>query len=156
MSSPRRKTTAKPQQSRWIKKRAWLGWVLIPVLALAVYVPFVKGPFLFDDQPHIYRNQTVLSFKGPFDFESLRAPFVTAYGLSNRPLLYITYGLNRWAFGLNPTAFRATNIFIHLFNATIVLLLTRRIAQLAGRTKSEEFWISLIASSLFLVHPLLT
>jgi tetratricopeptide (TPR) repeat protein len=155
MNSNRRKTSVKTSSSSPSNEK-WLWWLLIPILIVVVYAPFLKGPFLYDDQPHVLRNQTVTSFKGLFDLHSVGAFFLTPFGLSARPLLYLTYALNYQMFGFDSSAFRATNMLIHLVNATLLFLLTRRIAQIAGRKRSQAFWIGIAAASVFAVHPLVT
>src|SRR5436190_10116961 len=103
MNSNRRKTSVKASRTS-NEKWKWLGWLLIPILIAAIYGPFLKGPFLYDDQPHILRNQTVTSFKGLFDLHSVGAFFFTPFGLSARPLLYLTYALNYQMFGFDSSA----------------------------------------------------
>jgi len=156
MNSARRKKSPKAPAPSPIQNWKWFACLLIPVLVLGVYGSFVNGPFLYDDPAHILQNRTVTSFKSLFDVSSLKALFLTPYGLSNRPFLYLTYGLNYHASGASPAAFRITNILIHFINTMLLFLLTWRIAQTAKRTSSEVFWCSLTAGCIFAVHPLLT
>ena len=117
MNTSGRKTSMKGR-ARHEVRRKWVFCLLIPLLVLCVYGAFVKAPFVYDDSAHILKNRVVTSFKNPLDIGSWLAFFRTAYGLSNRPLLYVTYAWNYLPFGTAPAAFRATNMLIHSITAS--------------------------------------
>ena len=74
------------------------GLVLIPALIAAVYGVSISAPFVYDDRILI-QSPYVNSFRSIFDFSAVRSLWNHPYGLSARPLLTLTYGLN---YALSP------------------------------------------------------
>ena len=94
-------------------------------LTIALYARGLDGPFLFDDSVHITQNRWV-------KIDSLAWPdLVRAWNSSfsgfpgNRPLAQLTFGINHAFAGLDPRAFKTTNLVIHLVNGLLVFLFTR-------------------------------
>lgn len=96
-----------------------VGAALFLAIAVMVYWPSMRGPFLFDDTPNIVENPYLrlenISFKGIYD-ASFKGPS------STRPVSKISFALNYWLHGLNPTGYRWTNVVIHAVNALLVAL----------------------------------
>ena len=97
-------------------------WFLLLALAatLALYAKGLDGPFLFDDHIHITQNNWV-------KIESLGWPdLAQAWNSSfsnfpsDRPLSQLTFGINHALNGLDPWAFKTTNLAIHLATGLIV------------------------------------
>lgn len=131
---------------------------LLMVVGLWLYWPTLDYPFVFDDRrniteaPHIHI--TALTAE-----QLLRAGRVGH--LSTRPVAKITYALNYWASGgLNPRAFRLTNIWIHIVSALAVYCLGLQLLGFGGSGKRRRSGIPRRAQTaaacalLWLVHPM--
>ncbi len=146
--------------------------VVIAGCGLALYLPTVDYPFVFDDgynvkdNPHI--RITDLSFRHVYD-ASARSPLTT------RPVAYISFALNYYFSDDNVRWYRITNIVIHIGTGLLVYLFLLQTLTLvddgSGRrskrqrpasahnpitrkTKSQH--LSFVAALLWLVHPLQT
>ena len=133
-----------------------LGLLLIPALIAAVYGVAISDPFVYDDRIHIVENPYVNSFRSIFDFSAARALWNHPYGLSARPLLMLTYGLNYAVSGLNPAPFRLTNYLIHTANSFFVFLIAWELGHSALVPRQRRIRMALLAGALFAVHPLMT
>ena len=137
-------------------------FLLIPILFLLtlnlfVFLPSMKGGFLWDDRYFISENQDILS-RG-FLKRFLVSPFGGAEGLDEnsplagpsrqfyRPLTSFSYWLAFKIWGLNPAAFHLTNILLHLLNSILLFVLLLRFG--AGRTASFS---GALLFSVFPVH----
>ena len=130
-------------------------------LALAatiiVYAQGLDGPFLFDDHIHITQNQWV-------KIESLGWPdLVRAWNSSfsafptNRPLAQLTFGINHALAGLDPWAFKTTNLIIHLMIGSLIFIFSRLVLRAVYGGASDSAWHGICAAAVaavWLLHPL--
>ena len=89
----------------------------VAALVLLAILPFLNGlrnDFTYDDGPIIRDNARIAT---PANLPEL---FTTHYfggplssGTAYRPLVLLTYGVQRWVHGLVPEAFRAVNVVLH-------------------------------------------
>lgn len=137
-----------------------LVWAATLTLTVAVYWPGLSGDFLFDDHPHIVRNDLVqidsLSpgdlwqawNSSPFDFPN------------SRPLAMVTFGVNHAFSGLDPFAFKATNLALHLLTGLVLFAVAGRLGglflRLEGRAVDDRMvaWWAWLTTTLWLLHPL--
>ncbi len=137
-----------------------LALALTAVVAVVIYLPGLRGEFIFDDNPHIVKNQLVA-------IESLStADLAQAWSSSafefplNRPLAMLSFGVNHALSGMSPFAFKAVNLGIHLLVGVGIFFLAARIAalylQLRDRASdSPAVWPwAWLTASLWLLHPL--
>lgn len=119
------------------------------ILGVLAFSAFLSHPFVFDDTL-VIRDNTWLNWGHiPRFFSSF--VFEPTLGFSGfRPLPLIFFSAIKEIFGLEPVAFRAVNLFIHICNAALVVVLTRQI----HRTLSDR-WAFLIGA-LYLLHPIQT
>ncbi len=129
-----------------IRSRKWI--LLIPAIVAILYGPSLHSPFVYDDRIHILENDQVMSFRSVFDPDSIEKLFGSGFGLSGRPLLFLTYGLNYSSAGPHPEQFRLTNLAAHSVNAMLLALLVLELEQPLG--------CALLAGALFAAQPLLT
>lgn len=130
--------------------------LLLPILVLIAYGFSIHSSFAFDDRNHILENEAVTSFRSALDPASMARIREHAFGLSARPLLFVTYGMNYASSGPNPVPFRVTNLAIHTVNTFLVFWIVLELAVCTALEKSRRIPFALIAASLFAVHPLLT
>lgn len=69
-----------------------------------------------------------------------------------RPVIWLTYYVDKYAWGLEPSFMHLTNIIIHAFNAILVFLLAKRVC--GGDEKRIE--LPLLMALLFAAHPINT
>ena len=134
--------------------------LLLPLIlftAALLYSGGVSGPFLFDDHIHITQNRWV-------KIDSLAWPdLVQAWGSSfspfptDRPLAQVSFGINHALAGLDPWAFKATNVAIHLLIGLFVYLLVYLVYRAVKRDDDDPRTgqlVAIAAATLWLVHPL--
>ncbi|MEA1928081.1 MAG: glycosyltransferase family 39 protein, partial [Candidatus Auribacterota bacterium] len=122
-------------------------WVLI-LLILLVYANSWGNPFILDDVTHIRDDPRLLHwqnwtevFSSPF-FQFKEAGLAQYY----RPLVKLTYKIERFFFGINPFGYHLVNTALHCLNALFLYLICRIIM---GRPAP-----AFIAALIFGIHPL--
>lgn len=141
-------------------------WLRIPlvllglsVLIVVVYHPGLRGPFVFDDFPHIV-NSPAIKISSLNSDSLLLAGFSDKSELFQRPLAKKSFALNYYFSGLDPSAFKVTNLSIHLVNAGLVywfaaLLLAQYSAMRNVVVSSEACrWIPAFVAALWALHPI--
>ena len=134
----------------------WLGAL---VLGALIYLPGLPGAFVFDDIGNILNNpgmrQPITNLDG-----LLRATFSAPVGGLLRPISTLSFILDAHLFGLRPEPFKITNIGIHLAVGILLWFLARELLRAyrppGGESWSDKTlaWLSLAASTVWLVHPL--
>jgi len=123
-------STARPAES---PGRVFAGGAALIFLVFLVYLPSLRGGFIWDDLLLVNENPLV---KGEFTLSSIW--FRTDFPLSN-----VALWLEWLAFGKNAAGYRIVNVILHAASA---MLLWR----LLGRLKIPGAWF---AAALFAVHP---
>ena len=138
----------------FIQRRFVLLALLLALLAVAVFSPGLGGGFLLDDG-HTIVNNPLIQVK-TLDRNSLLDAAVSFHaGNSTRPLSMLSFGLDYWrAGGLEPSAFKATNLFLHGVTAFVLALFLRQLLQLAGWTAARAAAVALLVALVWAVHPL--
>lgn len=125
----------------------------------AVYRPGLRGPFLFDDNLAIASNQH-LAVKSLSLAALKEAALSGDTGPLGRPLSMVTFALNRYAAGLQPHAFKATNLAIHMANGVAVFILSCLILAAYRRRYAPALPLAHVkvlgaaAAAVWLLHPL--
>lgn len=124
--------------------------ILLTVLGLLVYSKAITGPFIFDDDLLIVKNNFVRSSKHLLDFFYTGTTSGALLSDSNfyRPLQMLSYNLLYQIFDLNSFAFHLYSVLIHIFNSFLVFLLINKLK--FPRTAS------IVGSVIFLIHPVQT
>lgn len=129
------------------------------VATALLYLPGLSGGFIFDDEVNIVKNEKL--HIQSLDSNSLRdATLSGTAGPLKRPISMLSFALNHFFTGLDPVAFKAVNLLIHLLNGIavyLVCLLTLRAYRLLhGRdiTASAVKTIALLTATAWLLHPL--
>lgn len=128
------------------------------VTTYLVYAPGTSGYFLFDDTINIVENNFIRIQS--LDFNTLRqAAFSGDAGLLGRPLSVVSFAVNYYFSGLNPSHLKLTNIVIHLINGILIFVLSYLIVDnhlVGNESRSENTsarWISLAVAATWLLHP---
>ncbi len=116
---------------------------LILILTSAAFLPSLKNGFVnWDDGAYVTENPLIKSLS----WSSARKIFSSFHETNYHPLPLISYALEYHFFGLNPRAYHATNLILHLLNCLLVFWL---IWLIRGRLTA-----AFIVALLFGIHPL--
>jgi protein O-mannosyl-transferase len=114
------------------------------VVAFLLYSQTLEGPFLFDD------------IALPFYQPSFPHETISAWLAGVRPMLMLSYWINFQVSARDPWSYHALNVILHAVNAFLVFVLLRRILLLQAIEARKAVYCAIIASSVFLIHPLQT
>lgn len=137
---------------------AYLAILAALILAVLAYLPGLQGPFAFDDITSILQNKALALHS--LDWAQLaHAALSSDAGPLKRPLSMLSFALNIYFNGMDATAFKITNLVIHLLNGLLVFSLLRRIARYwldKGVIKyaGTAVWLPLLCTAAWLLHPL--
>ncbi len=117
-------------QERIYKNFSWFLLLTLAVAAVAVFIPAIGAPLVFDDQFTIVTNPGISAFDylmqtgGPGEvIRHLDAIFEKNIF---RPVLFISLAVNNYLGEGSPAAFRAFNLFLHALNTILVFIAVRR------------------------------
>jgi len=120
---------------------------VIAAAVLLAYANSFGGPFIFDDVPVIRDNPTIRHLWPPW--VPLSPP--PGMGVSGRPLLNLSFALSYALGGMNPWAYHAVNLCVHLLAALALFGVVRR-TPFAGNTTATAAAVALV----WALHPLQT
>jgi hypothetical protein len=148
--------------SRWHSDTAFvrllykLGWVVVPLLAILVYLPSLKFGFVWDDEQVLYGRA---DYHSPSRWlEAVRQPLDFSPNYF-RPLALSTLLVQIWLWGTNPLPFHLLNVLLHGLNTLLVMVLTARWLRWMGDNPHDGGryrGLSLLAGLLYGLHPALT
>lgn len=129
-----------------------------------VFLPGLSGPFIFDDVTNLLGNSYIQIRS--LDRDSLyHAAFSLESGPLQRPLAMLSFAVNYYFVGsfADSTAFKTTNLVIHLVNGLLVFWLTRLISVRMEQRYPlgngsvevpQTTWLAFGVALLWLVHPI--
>ncbi|MCP4652272.1 MAG: tetratricopeptide repeat protein [Candidatus Omnitrophica bacterium] len=123
----------------------WIFVFLLIAVGLLVYANAVGNSFIWDDGALIVNNPLIKNF------QYWKGIFTSSYSGNNtyyRPLSIFSHLLEYSLWGLNSAGYHLVNIIIHILNALLIYALL----QLVLKKRA----VAMIASLLFLVHPIQT
>lgn len=124
-----------------------LALATLTVLAVALYLPSLNGPFVYDDPNAVSQSQLIRDVTA-----------ITLFlELSTRPLSDYSYAINYAISGLNPWSYHLTGILLHAANVLLlygIAWATFGTAPLARRYGAVRRPLAWAAAALFAVHPL--
>ena len=125
--------------------------IIFCILAFALYGHVLNGEFISDDHSYIVEN---LAIRNLFDLPGLWRSFSTRF------LVMISFALNYRLHQLATFGYHLVNVFIHIINALLVVVLTRltfrmpAIKNSPGAVRAES--VAFYAGLIFLCHPIQT
>lgn len=126
--------------------------------ALFVYWPGLYGQFFFDDYPNIVLDESLfLKSLAPEELWSVING--GAAGPLGRGVARLSFALNYYWAGLDPFAFKWTNLLVHLLNGYLVYMLAgiclRTVRTGVGiLEEKQEHYVALFISAIWLLHPI--
>ena len=129
-----------------------LGWLGALIIAWLLYPAGFSGSFIFDDLGNLRGLSAVkdlpLLETGPYVLQGFAGP-------SGRPLTLLSFALQRESWPNDPAAFKAVNLWIHCFNASLLLILGLMIQRFRQQPITGwQLLTPLIAASLWLLWPI--
>jgi Flp pilus assembly protein TadD len=119
------------------------------VIAIAIYLPSMNGPFILDDQSTVIHNQIDLNFKKVLGYTLLEH-------IRERTFSQFTFYLQNATFdNSSPAKFRLVNYGLHLINGVLLYLLVILLFK-AKSKQSLGLIAGLAALVFFLMHPIQT
>ena len=151
-------TLGPPTQARMpILKHGNLILLVALLVTAVVYAGGLNGPFLFDDHIHITQNRWVkIDTLGWTDLAQAWHSSFSAFP-SNRPLAQLSFGVNHALSGLDPWAFKTTNLVIHLLSGLLVFVFIRLVLRaLAGGAPltQRDTLVAAAVAAVWLLHPM--
>lgn len=122
----------------------------LSVTTRLIYGDTIAYPFVFDDQSAIIDNATLSE---PSLWAAFSPPADTS--VSGRPLVNLSFALNRHLFGVGAESFRAFNIALHVLNAWLIFVLLRAVLG-ATRLAPRADAYAALSALLWACHPLQT
>jgi len=123
--------------------RTLAACVAATVLAGLVYLNALHNPFVYDDYHTVVANRSIQSPT------TLRALLLHD---ASRPLVNLTYGLDRMLWGAAPFGFHVTNVLLHMVNVVLLFQVARRLEGHSDGSRLAAF----AAAALLAVHPMMT
>lgn len=127
---------------------------LLPILllALAVYLPGLAGPFFFDDYGTLPR---LADFGGVDDASTALLFFAGDYtSQGGRPLALASFLLNAQAWPADPWAFKATNLALHLATGALLFVFCRQLLRGLPGAASRAGLAAALTAAFWLLNPL--
>lgn len=125
----------RPLRASWQQSSRW-WWLLLAMIACLPFLPGLSGGFLFDDKPNIVQNFGV-QIAGIDHYSLWAAAKSFPGGPGLRPLSMLSFALDFWLFGLDPVAFKVTNLLVHAITCIALTGLVRRLLLLANYSQRD-------------------
>jgi hypothetical protein len=135
----------RPRITRRVPSWAWL---LVFVFPLLLYAGSLGVDFLMDDETIITANTRLAPGQGPLEIFRRPEQFADFTLPYYRPLVNVSYWVDRRLWGSNASGFHFTNLLLHWMATLLVFTLARALM-------AEPLWAAL-AALLFAAHPIHT
>lgn len=128
--------------------------IFILILATTIaFLPALQNDFVnWDDWQNLIQND---AYRG-FSANHLYWMFTTTQGGHYQPLSWLSFAMDHYLWGLDPTGFHGTNIILHILTAIIFFYITRILmCKIMSNEQSGIIILgALFAALLFSIHPL--
>ena len=124
--------------------------LLAVALTALIYIPGLRGPFMFDDTPNLLPLRHWLD--GSTSWQE--AFLGNRSGLFGRPLSMLSFMLDARLFGMDALSFKLTNLAIHLLIGTLIYALMRKLLARDAQFGQRAALTALAIAAVWLLHPL--
>jgi protein O-mannosyl-transferase len=136
----------------------WLRWAIVVVIVTATAAtlwPVLRNQFVWDDYPLFVENPYVHGL----DAEQVTWMFTSLDTGHYHPLSWLLIGAIAAITGLDPSAYHAVGLALHVVNTLLVYALARRLIALACRRPGSDTTVAIVlagglAAMAFALHPL--
>src|SRR3972149_5742099 len=124
--------------------------ILLLLVSGIVYLNSLHNGFQYDDEPDIVKNTFLGKWENiPRFFTSVQFYRDEVLRTDHyRPLLYVTYSLNKIAGGNNPFGYHVVNLAFHIVSAMLLFMIIKAMLE-NGRGDASGFYITLTAALIF-------
>ncbi|MDZ4153800.1 MAG: hypothetical protein U1E01_22220, partial [Methylicorpusculum sp.] len=120
-------------------------------ICLFCYYPGLTGPFIFDDFPNL---ESLGYYNGVRNLDTLLKYLSSGFaGPTGRPLSLLSFLINSTNWPADPFSFKLTNLLLHCATGIFLFLLCRQLQLSFNTDHQKAFFIALIATSFWLLHP---
>ena len=119
---------------------------VLVLLACLAYLNALNNPFVYDDHDTVVANPSLVDLSN-IRFLFLYSPF--------RPIVNLSYAVDRWLWGYRPLGFHLTNVALHAIVVILLYGLVTRVFEDAGR-RMQGRTVAFFGAALFAAHPLQT
>jgi tetratricopeptide (TPR) repeat protein len=145
-------TGPSPDRTSALRRRGTIGCLAAVALAGLVYVNALDNPFIYDDYRLVVENRAIA------DIREVRA--IVAHD-ATRPLVALSYALDRKIWGPGPFGFHLTNVVLHMANVGLFAWFVWSACEDRRRRPGSSGMLHAtraapIAALLFAIHPLMT
>ena len=126
---------------------------LIGVLSALCLLPGLYGNFIFDDSENIVSN-AALHIRSLTLENLLHAAYSFQPGHGTRALSMLSFAIDFWRGGLDPSVFRSTNIVIHAITTIVLAYFLRTILVAAQSSTRHATASALCIAAVWAMHPL--
>ncbi|HZX47878.1 MAG TPA: tetratricopeptide repeat protein [Nitrospirota bacterium] len=139
---------------KMLNHKVLLPFIIIAAISGIVYLNSLHNGFQYDDEPDIVKNTFLGKWENiPRFFTSVQFYRDEVLRTDHyRPLLYVTYSLNKIAGGNNPFGYHVVNLAFHIVSAMLLFMIIKAMLE-NGRGDASGFYIALTAALIFAVHP---
>ena len=138
-----------------LKENFTVGLVLLIVFILAflLYLPGLKGGFLFDDYPNL---EGLEAYTYQYNFAEAKKFVESGFsGPTGRPIALASFLTQASAWPNDPYPFKLINLFIHLICGLLLYWVIFLLLKSYQYDKHKSTCIALIATTMWLLHPYL-
>ena len=126
---------------------------LILLLAFLMYLPGLRGGFLFDDYPNL-AGLEVYTYQ--YNFAEAKKFVESGFsGPTGRPISLVSFLSQAAAWPSDPYPFKLINLFIHLICGLLLYWVIFLLLKSYQYDKHKSAWIALMAATMWLLHPFL-
>lgn len=126
----------------WVSRPSF--WLVVLLLACAVYAPALGYGFVsYDDEHYVFNNSVVLQ---GLSWSGIRWAFVEQRLGHYHPLTWLSHQLDISLFGLDGRGHHATSVLLHVLSTLLLFQFLRRTTGRIGRAG--------VVALLFALHPL--
>jgi tetratricopeptide (TPR) repeat protein len=149
--APRRSATPRRQSSS--ARAPLVAGLFVAALAAGVYLNALDNPFVYDDFFTVTGNPSIASAADP-RWTLQFMPF--------RPVVNVSYAIDRALWGYRPFGYHLTSVLLHAAMSVLLFVFLRRMLADARRSSGRELegelatdtWAAFAGAALFAVHPI--
>jgi len=122
-------------------------YFILPFVTTIIFFNTLDNGLVYDDSVTIVNNNFIKNWKNISSLFSFRY-FILSGEISYRPVVTLTYFIDYFFYGSNPTGLHLSNLLLQMANTVLFYVFLRNI------TKESIF--AFISALLFTIHPVIT
>lgn len=128
--------------------RTWRPYFWIALLGAAVYGKTLLFSLVHYDDVYLLDNARLFGYLPDFPKLFFQGVFLRGLTAIYRPMLVVSFIVDYWIGGYDPSMYHLTNLILHLVTTSLIFLLLQKLGY--------QQWLAFIFALIFSVHPALT